>query len=79
MAIICEDYFDDRQQREAIKCFCVSGGYCRMLCVIGGFIFLWFLGDRSKTTVDFAALAIVVGFGLVLAASGSQATGRWGL
>jgi hypothetical protein len=46
------------------------------LCVIGGFLSL--LIDRSPTIIHFAALAVCVGFGLILAASGSR-VGRWGV
>lgn len=50
-----------------------------MLCVIGGLVFLGLLSDRSTTTIHFAAFALVAGIALILAASGSRASGKYGV
>jgi hypothetical protein len=49
-----------------------------MCCVVGGFLVV-VLGTREPIAVNFAALAVCVGFGIVLGAFGTRAAGHWGV
>ena len=45
-------------------------------CVAGGFLVV-ILGTHEPITVQFAALVVCVGFGIILGALGTRATGKW--